>query len=544
MIMKIIQRYISAALKTGVIAVLFLSSCDKGFEEANKNPNAFVDPVLNSVFTFNVITTAGNGDNNTLYPNDKTAGCWVQYFASLNTFQWTGDKYVKKDSYDGGLQLSVCGTELKECQQLINLTKDDPKKSNLYNISRIWRVYILHRGTDYYGDIPYSEAGLGLISGIFKPKYDKQSDIYPDMLKQLDDAASKLDPAKITYGNGDLVYTGNIAKWKKFAYSLMLRLGMRLTKADAAMAKTYVQKAIAGGVMTSNADIARLLHSNAGLTGGTGQQYYWDGREMRGIEGVPPTAKGTGYGKMNKTFVDYLVAQKDPRLPFYITRWQGNATPALYPAQSDPTLQKGLPGGYDDTSIKTLYPTWNSLVDLPLLSEFNLNTVGANNTPTIFMEYAEVEFLFAEAALRGWGSGTPKDHYEAAVRANMAKSTAVPYPGGFSIPTATVDAYLASHPYPATGTFDQQMKEIFTQFWASLFMNNMEVYYTWRRTGYPVLTPTNYATSQSKVNGVTIIPRRGLYSLQEVNRIDIRLPETAGGSLSQTIRNKILKRHI
>jgi hypothetical protein len=93
----------------------------------------------------------------------------------------------------------------------------------------------------------------------------------------------------------------------------MLRLAMRLTNVDAAMAKTYAQKAIAGGIITANADNAVLLHTDAGLMGGTNQQFYWDGRELRGAEGVPPNAKGTGYGKMNKTFVDYLVVENDPR---------------------------------------------------------------------------------------------------------------------------------------------------------------------------------------------------------------------------------------
>jgi hypothetical protein len=186
--MKLIRKYIGTALKTGVVAALFLSSCDKGFELMNKDATKYVDPVIGNLWSFALVTTAGVSDNNTLYPNDKTAGCWVQYFASLNTFQWTGDKYVKKDSYDGGL-FSAIYTEMKETQQIINLTKNDPKLSNLYNTARIWKVYIMHRGTDYYGDMPWTEAARGL-EGIFTPKYDKQSDIYPDMLKELDDAAT------------------------------------------------------------------------------------------------------------------------------------------------------------------------------------------------------------------------------------------------------------------------------------------------------------------------------------------------------------------
>jgi len=65
------------------------------------------------------------------------------------------------------------------------------------------------------------------------------------------------------------------------------------------------------------------------------------------------------------------------------------------------------------------------------------------------------------------------------------------YPGGMSISDDAIDDYLTANPYTG-GTFDQQMKQIHTQFWASLFMTNMEVYANWRRTGYPVLIPVNY----------------------------------------------------
>ncbi len=88
---------------------------------------------------------------------------------------------------------------------------------------------------------------------------------------------------------------------------------------------------------------------------------------------------------------------------------------------------------------------------------FQMLKIGSNSTPTIFQEYAEVEFYLAEAALRGWGPGTPKEHFEKAARANMAKSKDVPYPGGFSISTAAVDTYLAAHPYNSGGTFEESI---------------------------------------------------------------------------------------
>jgi hypothetical protein len=492
------------AMRIAIIAVVLLSSCDKGFEEMNKNPNAFTEPVIGSLFSYNLIKTAGEGDGNTLYPNDKLAGAMMQLFASLNPYQWTGDKYLAKAGYSDALFGSVYGVELKENSQIISLTKDHPEMINLYHIAQIWRVYSLHRVTDMYGDVPYTEAGLGYVDGIYKPKYDKQSEIYPAMLKQLETSALALDATKASYGAADYIYNGTTAKWKTFAYSMMLRLGMRLTKVDPGLAETWVKKAIAGGVMQSNADVARLNH-----TDGTELNFYWSGRELRGGEGVPPSAKGTGYGKMSQTFVNHLKNTNDPRLPFYITLWPGNADPTQLPTSTLAVRQKGLPNGYDYTSIKTIVPGWTDEM-LAEYSEINLNTIASNSTPSVFLSYNEVELYLAEASLRGWGTGDAKTHYENAVRASMEIETI--YPGGSSVSTAAMNAYLTANPYTG-GTFDAQMKQIHTQFWASQFMNNMEIYANWRRTGYPVLIPTNYPGNQTGGQ----IPRRLPYPQSEAS---------------------------
>ena len=304
------QQIKKITLTLGVMTLVLLSSCDEGFEEMNQHPNAYNEPVIGSLFSYNLVKTAGDGDGNTLYPNDKLSGAFMQYFASLNPWQWTGDKYLYKNEYNKGLFETAYSVELKETEQILALLEGNEEMINQYSIARVWRVYILHRVTDMYGDVPYFEAGKGFIDGIYKPAYDPQSEIYPDMLKELEEAALQLDPAKNSYGAADFVYGGNPLQWKKFVYSLMLRLGIRLTKVDPAMAESWVKKAIDGGVMESNADLAKLDH-----TDGTENNFYWSGRELRGGEGVPPSAEGKGYGKMSKTFVDHLKNTNDPGCP-------------------------------------------------------------------------------------------------------------------------------------------------------------------------------------------------------------------------------------
>src|SRR3982751_1733020 len=202
-------------LKTGAfltfIAVL-LTSCDKGFEELNKNPNVYTDPVPGNLFTQSLIRTAGVGTPDRNRTNIKYFAGTNQYMASLGT-NWSGDKNFENGQF-GDLFETIYSIHLKELVQMLDLTKDKPDMINYYAIGSIWRVFVLHRATDIYGDVPYKEAGLGFINGTFKPKYDKQSEIYPMMLSELQTAIGQLDAAKPTFGTADIIYTGDLLKWK------------------------------------------------------------------------------------------------------------------------------------------------------------------------------------------------------------------------------------------------------------------------------------------------------------------------------------------
>src|SRR5690606_18382449 len=111
----------------------------------------------------------------------------------------------------------------------------DPEDVNKLSMVRILRVYEFDQLTDVAGDIPYFDAMKG--NENLKPKYDPQRDIYLDMFKELDEAAAAFDASKPSFGAGDLFYNGDVTKWKKFAYTLMLRLGMRLTEVEPDLAK-------------------------------------------------------------------------------------------------------------------------------------------------------------------------------------------------------------------------------------------------------------------------------------------------------------------
>lgn len=479
--------------KLGIVllgAALFsLSSCTKDFEELNKNPNEVTNPNIDYIFTYSIVRANGQGFEmhraNLIY-----CAAMIQHFASLNGY-WTGDKYTYSSEYSSAFFGSMYPSAVRELTQLVELTSTDPELVNKKSAARIMRVYTMHRLTDLYGDVPYFEAGKGYTSGIFKPKYDKQSDIYKDMLKELEESATAFNASKPTFGNADLLYKGDVVKWKKFAYSLMLRLGMRLSKVDAGLAQQWVAKALAGGVFQTLDDQAKLDHAV-------------------GPEGINrnPTASqllseeikdggNTSNSKLSRTLIDFLRNNADPRLRV-IARKQNSG-------DNNPVNQKGLPNGYDNTTI-TSYPGWTQLADY---SDPNTLTFARWDAPSVLISTAEVKFLQAEAVIRGWGTGNAQTLYDEGVTLAMQMLNLY-IPAGSSVANITnaeITAYLVAHPFNVAGTNAQKLEQIHTQLWASLFFNAIEAFANWRRTGYPVLTPVNYPGNIT--NGT--IPRRLRY---------------------------------
>lgn len=496
-------RIRNISLTATLSVLLVMSSCDKGFEEMNTDPNAFTEPVIEDMFAYAVARGSLSGTDGDSV-DFRYCSALTQYFASLWTLRWFGDKYNHDTmNFWGRLFDQGYTSYLKETEQIISLVKDDPTKSNMYAIARIWRVFGYHRITDIYGDIPYFNANKGYTENIYKVKYDPQSLIYADMLKELDESAKLLDASKPSFGASDFIYKGDAAKWKKFAYSMMLRLGMRLTKVDPAQAETWVKKAIAGGVMKSNDDVALLVHTATAnrLTYNATNAFMW-------VHTMNPNLKGEGVAKLSQTFINDLKSHNDPRMPVYSTLWEGNADPSKLPQTTQPALQKGLPNGYDEVTVKTIIPGWTNTL-LKGYSEINRSTIGNETAPTIFQDYSEVELLLAEASMRGWNNTNAATHYEKGVAAEMQFIASLP--GGMSISQTAIDSYLAANPYPAGGTFEEKMESIHYEMRIAHFMNFIEAYSNWRRTGYPKLTPTNWP---GNLTGGTI-PRRLPYPTSE-----------------------------
>jgi hypothetical protein len=235
-------------LVTLMILALIMPSCEKGFEEKNTNPilPTTIDPVYQLV-TAEIIGIDINHYEGPIVQQIQLLLGGAEEGGNRNTFQ---------DMHSNNHFNALYGTQIKNLVDMINVLKDKPEKVNLYNMARILKAYCFQILVDTYGDVPYKEAGLGYLTNNYLPKYDRQGEIYDDITKELEEAVDALDATKDRVSQ-EMYFTGDIAKWKKFGNSLLLRIGMRYTKTDLEKARIIVQKAVdpsRGGVMSSNLD--------------------------------------------------------------------------------------------------------------------------------------------------------------------------------------------------------------------------------------------------------------------------------------------------
>lgn len=474
-------------------AAIVLSSCDKGYKQLNTNPDAVSAPTPQYVFTLAEYYGAGAGGHYGASSSDLLLGT-MQYTTSYNDVAGFGSKYIQSQVQATASSFSAAyPDEINQLNIVMKAVRSDASRINLLSIARIWRAYCYMRLTDLYGDIPYSDAGLGYDSAVYKPSYDQQSAIYPSLLAELDAAAQGLDATKSSYGSADLLYGGNPVQWKKFAYSLMLRMGMRLTKVDIAAAQSWVTKALAGGVITQDADIAKMSYIPTGQDINKNPQILnlWNSDYI-----AQDGQKNTEGGKYQASWISYLQSTNDPRLPIISVVWV-NGKP-----DTTASKQKGMA-----SNIPNKLPA-----DFVTYSEPNPATVLGLGSPKLLFTAAESYFLMTEAALRGWYSGaTAASLYTLGIQAAMRHWSIIAGSAG-TIDPAAINAYIANNVL-VPGTLDQQLKQIYTQFWVSIFPNADEVYNNWRRTGYPALVPNNYPTNAT---GGQIF-RRFEYPISEQN---------------------------
>jgi hypothetical protein len=532
------MKHIFKFIPSGLLAIILATGCDTtSLHDMNVNPNAVNEMDMNYFLTaaeLGIASGGSRGDNRYIDWRTNIGMCAhaTQQLATATTgLLATGDKYIDNDPevnnapFQFWLQ-DVGRTTAEVMRQAGAGGYQDGQRNNTLQAARIIRAFNFARLTDLYGSVPYTEANQGL-AGIFYPVYDKQKAIYLACLAELESAAAALATAPDDgFKTADFIFNGDITKWKKWAYSVMLRMGMRVSMVDQAMATEWVNKALAGGVFESNAD-------NVWVTMATGPSE-WVNQNGISRAMAPGDGGQANSSHMSKTMVDFLMgtnkastADDDPRLMIYcggIATWTATAfTPVT--GGTDPLNQIGLPNGVDQAMLDVAAGHPVSIE--ATYTKMNPKLLG-DGAPYRIMTYSETELLQAEAKERGIGSvtGTAQQHYENGVRAAMEMW--VNYDASFAVTDAQVDTYLTTYPY---GVYKPALEMIGEQLWASHFMNWYEAWSEWRRTGYPQLVPVNYPGNDT--NGT--IPVRLRLPASEVSGN----PNYSGATLPDLITTKV-----
>lgn len=451
-----------------------LNSCTTNFEEINTNPNRTLVGMIQASNMFEPIlyNSANQWLNRTHYYNDEL----VQFTAFTGGVTRKEHLYYLEESRDWGGFWDHYATYGKNIDHMHELAIENGDKS-LEAIALTFKVLFFSNMTDMFGSVPYEEAFTGRkLGGTLTPKFNTQKEVYQFLFADLE-AANEIYATNPVFLNPtmDGMYGGNIAAWRKFNNSLYLRLLCRVSGRTEMGVGTKMTEILGNPskypVFSSNADNA-VVHftgsdpyiSNFGTT--SESEFTSSGRKLT-RQLISMTVQTDQNG--NQVYVD-------PRLP--IIGKKNNI------ASVNPTnIWIGTKSGCTDQERSTVDKGTSWL---------NYKVFCRKDAPATYMDYAEIQFIFAEAALNGLisgGTATAKSYYEAGVRASMEKWSEQ---GAYSetptsISSKQIDTYLAS-PLGSWDLASNKAEFLGNQKFLALFWIGMEAYHEYRRTGYPVLT--------------------------------------------------------
>lgn len=518
------------ALSTLFVGCLFSSCSDDYMEDLNTDPSKApsIDP--NAQLTTAQLQTYGDLGEVEIYRNyhygftQQLMGCW-------NTTNYGGHHTIDNNEMCR-IWTSFYPNAVKNLVDGIYRTSEDASKNNINAALRIYRVYMMSLITDVYGDCPYSEAGLGFLDEKYNPRYDTQEEIYSDFFVELKAAASQLSSAgdRLT---GDIIFGGDINKWKKLANSLRMRYAMRISNVAPDKARIEFEDALNsdGGIMTSAGDDALIKYMDIAFS--FGQESYSDyrGNAMSQLWFGNDPANNPSY--ICSTFFNQLKDTNDPRCyqvcRFYYDGLMSATKPDGRIDLTDEILSKGIkmepcdpgtyswdnwPAGYKSDILSEMAAN-NPSIDPNMAREVRPKLASAflkGDCPGVVMTYAEVSFLLAEATLNGWVTNdNAESYYKKGVRAAM-DFLSDNYDTE-KVSREEFENYMAANPFGYTT--EQKRVNINTQAWIHHFTNPNECWANLRRSGFPRLkSPEAYGQGAYLTGGVEI-PVRLCYPVLE-----------------------------
>lgn len=448
-----------------IIMGLTFSSCTKDFEQYNTDPNNLTEVGARERPFMFAKAQSSAAMNRSFYQTVQNLGpdIYAQYFA-LTTTSFRTDRYMLTPDWQRRFWSVVYVDTAPQLKSILENVEQGSAEGALANI---WWVYAFHRLTDQFGPIPYFEAAT---ANEVIP-YDAVDKIYADFFQRLEDAVEVLDaqPQGTTVYQGyDLMYDGDIAKWKAFANSLRLRLALRISNVDPTTARQQAEAAVASGVMEDNQQNASLEKSLEGNdTNGLAQVAVWNEFAM------------------SSTIASYLKGYADPRLQVFFQ-------PSIATGEFN-SLRNGMSA--TDLGVARNQSPANANVGTYWV-QYKGNTIEGNLTSRFhIMGAAESYFLRAEGALNGWNMGAgAKELYNQGIQTSMEQwgiTSASQYISSAKRPAAPQDYHkspaVANTPIAWSSLPDEQREQIGVQKWLAIFPDGMEAWAEFRRTGFPTM---------------------------------------------------------
>lgn len=435
------------------IVVALFNGCTKDFTSINQNPNAAIDVPATNVLARGILSSASTlfGERLAIYYTGSYAGHTAaiglgdyEYRVDINNSMWRNMYIAMNHLVDASKIAKAVGN------------------TNLYAAALTLKAYNAQKTTDMWDGIPYTEA-FRLDSGLLYPKYDNQATVYAAILAELKQASDIFRQGGVgSIGVGDLIFKGDVVKWRKFCNSLRLRVAIRMSMVDPTSAKTVISEILGDPasypVMTANSDNAYLV-----FPGVAPDTEFWFNR-------VGSTGAYIDQYRMNDAIISTLKNNNDPRLAVF-ARLNNN-------------------GGYNGYKFGA-----TQLTD-PANNGNNVSGIGARfgNTPagfSPFMNCSEIGFILAEAYQIGLVTGDARAAYENAITLSMNEN---------GIAAAPITAFLSQPEVAWNKGVTTNLQKIYLQKWISLFKQSVEAWSEARRTDVPLLTNVSkdFATNHNR----------------------------------------------
>lgn len=449
------------------IVLIFFSSCKK-YLDVNTNPNNPED--------VNITLLLPSAEAAIAFPMGYDfavfGGFWSQYW----TQSPSSSQYKTVDSYTPsatdfdrpwGILYNDALTDLKVIEQKATAEK----RSNYVGISKILQAYTFQLLTDNFGAVPFKEA-VAANQGNFSPKYDSEDTVYLNIIQMVKDGVAELDKGSLVVpGEDDLIYQGDMDKWKAFANTLLLRIYLRISDVLPAVSQAGIAElGTSGAVFLSDGETGQILYTS---TGGSQNPMYESaaGTVLNGVHNIFASS----------TAIDSFTVLSDPRVD------------VLY------TPGAGIPqGGYSDPAV-----TASGKAEPSAVTGAYVGDPASALAPVKFISDYESYFLQAEAVARGWLTGSAEDLYKAGIAAS------------FNTYTLDTAGYIQQPSVMWPVALQDQLRAIALQKWLAMDgTQNIEAWAELRRFDYPKF---NLSLAASGIVGGNL-PARLFYPSTELTR--------------------------